>query len=238
MNVAIARQEIFGAADEKCMPRNLPADSATIFAGYVGSQCSPGAGLLILGINPGGGGDAYAARTEEDQVFHPLLAAFATRHSGAFAMKRRHQISRIVCMATAGIALAGCSLVSPPPAFVPQETASSQVESARARASEALVRCVTLYAEENSNAPASATEIADGAVSHCWTETQAMDIANREDLRLAFRRRREELGPERSARKEFEEHVEKLHADMINAAHGAALERVIALRGMKAGESR
>ena len=47
-----------------------------MFAGYVGADYRPGVGLLLLAINPGGGGDAYENRTAEDQMFIPLLTRF------------------------------------------------------------------------------------------------------------------------------------------------------------------
>jgi hypothetical protein len=72
----ISRQEIFGDADTKLRPINLPTDNATMFAGYVGNSYLPGQGLLLLAINPGGGGDAYTQRNSEDEVFYPLLHAF------------------------------------------------------------------------------------------------------------------------------------------------------------------
>jgi hypothetical protein len=74
--VKIPRERIFGSADEGCRPINLPDDAKTMFAGYVGEQFTPGHGLLLLAINPGGGGDKYVRRTPEDEIFYPLLAAF------------------------------------------------------------------------------------------------------------------------------------------------------------------
>ena len=75
-HVGISRKELFGAADEKCTPKHLLHDAATMFAGYVGADYRSGSGLLLLAINPGGGGDAYERRTAEDQVFIPLLMKF------------------------------------------------------------------------------------------------------------------------------------------------------------------
>ena len=34
-----------------------------MFAGYVGPGYKPGVGLLLVAINPGGGGDAYRIQT-------------------------------------------------------------------------------------------------------------------------------------------------------------------------------
>lgn len=72
----ISRIDVFGDADPNYRPINLPEDSATMFAGYVGRNYTPGKGLLFLAINPGGGGDAYTARIPEDEVFYPLLHKF------------------------------------------------------------------------------------------------------------------------------------------------------------------
>jgi len=72
----VSRREIFGDADTKYRPINLPEDNSTMFAGYVGRDYSPGDGLVLLAINPGGGGDAYTRRIPEDEVFYPLLIAF------------------------------------------------------------------------------------------------------------------------------------------------------------------
>lgn len=73
--VKFERSEIFGPADVDYRPINLPSDSTTMFAGFVGPDCRPGS-CLILAINPGGGGDAYIERTKEDERFYPLLHRF------------------------------------------------------------------------------------------------------------------------------------------------------------------
>jgi hypothetical protein len=72
----ISRQDIFGDADTLLRPINLPKDSSTMFAGYVGNKYVPRQGLLLLAINPGGGGDKYDRRIPEDDVFYPLLHEF------------------------------------------------------------------------------------------------------------------------------------------------------------------
>jgi hypothetical protein len=73
---AISREELFGVRESRYRPVHLPLDASTMFAGYVGDGYVPGNGILLLAINPGGGGDAYDARTREDEVFYPLLSAF------------------------------------------------------------------------------------------------------------------------------------------------------------------
>jgi hypothetical protein len=74
--VQIERQEIFGPRSADYEPANLPHDASTMFAGYVGRHFRPRSGLLFLGINPGGGGDAYTARTQDDELLYPLLIDF------------------------------------------------------------------------------------------------------------------------------------------------------------------
>ncbi len=74
--VQISRKDIFGELDIKYAPVNLPNDAATMFGGYIGANYRPGFGLLLLAINPGGGGDAYTKRIPEDEIFYPLLMEF------------------------------------------------------------------------------------------------------------------------------------------------------------------
>lgn len=72
-NVQVSRAEIFGANDP--LPLHLHNDAHTMFAGYVGADYQQG-GVVLLAINPGGGGDKYLYRTPEDQRLYPLLSAF------------------------------------------------------------------------------------------------------------------------------------------------------------------
>ena len=75
-SVQIEREVIFGPHDAKCRPLHLADDANTMFAGFVGRRYRSDAGILLLAINPGGGGDAYRSRTGEDEHFYPLLRAF------------------------------------------------------------------------------------------------------------------------------------------------------------------
>jgi hypothetical protein len=70
----VSRTDIFGADDSTFCPINLEHDSNVMFQGFVGRRYAPG-GTVLMAINPGGGGDAYARRTAEDEVFFPLLEA-------------------------------------------------------------------------------------------------------------------------------------------------------------------
>jgi hypothetical protein len=78
---AVSRDIIFGSDEASTRPINLLEDAATMFAGYVGTRYEPSKGVLLLAINPGGGGDAYATRIAADEVFYPLLVAFKSSNS-------------------------------------------------------------------------------------------------------------------------------------------------------------
>ena len=68
-NCKVSRKSIFGDRDPK--PVNFAEDANTMFAGYVGARYRPG-NVLLIAINPGGGGDAYI-QTSHDRQFYPLL---------------------------------------------------------------------------------------------------------------------------------------------------------------------
>ena len=89
-SVQIEREVIFGPHDAKCRPLHLADDANTMFAGFVGRRYRTGAGIVLLAINPGGGGDAYRSRTGEDEHFYPLLRAFkrATQEHALEAFER------------------------------------------------------------------------------------------------------------------------------------------------------
>lgn len=113
-NVRISRATIFGAADPR--PISLVEDAETMFAGYVGPRYAQG-GVVLLAINPGGGGDAYQRRTAQDEKLYPLLRKFKSATdtealkrfeeiNGVFPnMLRRWNVWRIVepCLEAAGV---------------------------------------------------------------------------------------------------------------------------------------
>ena len=73
--------------DEKYLPLCLQDDARVMTTGYVGENYEPGKGILLLGINPGGGGTKFAAagRSAEDELFYPHLYEFkATGSLGSF----------------------------------------------------------------------------------------------------------------------------------------------------------
>lgn len=65
----IQREDVFGASDLQ-LPVSQPRDAMIPQIGFVGQDYRPG-GTLLLGINPGGGGDTYA-RTSEDSLLLPM----------------------------------------------------------------------------------------------------------------------------------------------------------------------
>ena len=75
-SVQIEREVIFGPHDAKYRPLHFADDAKTMFAGFVGRRYRSGASILLLAINPGGGGDAYRSPTGKDEHFYPLLRAF------------------------------------------------------------------------------------------------------------------------------------------------------------------
>jgi hypothetical protein len=76
----ISRAELYGVPQDRQLPAHLVEDARIPFLGFAGSQFQPG-GVVLLAINPGGGGDAYQRRTMQDAQLLPLIEAF-TKSSG------------------------------------------------------------------------------------------------------------------------------------------------------------
>lgn len=66
----LRRSDIFWPADDQC-PVSEPDDAQVPQIGFVGRTYSRG-GDVLLGINPGGGGDSYR-RTREDMILLPKI---------------------------------------------------------------------------------------------------------------------------------------------------------------------
>jgi hypothetical protein len=75
-NTRISRADLFGGADARLMPLHRKDDASVMFAGFIGRHYVPDAGVLLLAINPGGGGGANVARSPDDEAFYPLLYDF------------------------------------------------------------------------------------------------------------------------------------------------------------------
>jgi len=68
--VRLTRKDVFGEV-EKQHPVSEPEDAAVPQIGFVGRDYRAG-GTVLLGINPGGGGDTYV-RTAADSILLPLI---------------------------------------------------------------------------------------------------------------------------------------------------------------------
>jgi hypothetical protein len=79
-NATHSRAAVFGHLDAKYHPISLVEDARQMTPGFVGRAYRPG-GLVFMGINPGGGGDAYKVRTSEDEVFYRALGQFTSADS-------------------------------------------------------------------------------------------------------------------------------------------------------------
>jgi hypothetical protein len=100
----LRRFEIF--SDDLLTPRTALDDAHTPAPGWVGSKWK--GGTLLVGINPGGGGDEYR-RNPTDDLLYSLLRAFRDAASAAeqrarfealskewIAIERSHRIWRII----------------------------------------------------------------------------------------------------------------------------------------------
>ena len=71
----IQRASLYGSERDPQLPAHLVEDARVPFLGFCGHRYETG-GVVLLAINPGGGGDAYVSRTREDQVLIPLIEEF------------------------------------------------------------------------------------------------------------------------------------------------------------------
>ena len=68
--VRLSRSDIFGLSDTQ-LPISEPKDSEFPQIGFVGRGYHRG-GTVLLGINPGGGGDAYTRTSEDARLLHMI----------------------------------------------------------------------------------------------------------------------------------------------------------------------
>jgi hypothetical protein len=80
----IDRAEVFFPADSQ-LPVSEPQDAMIPQIGFIGNDYRTG-GDILLGINPGGGGDAYR-RTAKDSLVLPMIAALRTEEASLEAAK-------------------------------------------------------------------------------------------------------------------------------------------------------
>lgn len=68
--IQVSRKDVFGTSDDQ-LPVSEPEDATIPQIGFIGHRYYSG-GTLLLGINPGGGGNAYS-RTAADSHLLPLI---------------------------------------------------------------------------------------------------------------------------------------------------------------------
>ena len=73
---SVSREALYGLSEDAQLPQNLHADARLPFLGFCGPGYRKG-GAVFLAINPGGGGDAYVARTQQDSALLPLIERFS-----------------------------------------------------------------------------------------------------------------------------------------------------------------
>lgn len=71
----ITRAALYGTQNDSQLPLNLQSDARVPFLGFCGPGYRKG-GVVLLAINPGGGGDAYSSRTPQDSKLIPLIETF------------------------------------------------------------------------------------------------------------------------------------------------------------------
>lgn len=92
--VRLHRSDVFGA-DDRQMPTSEPIDALVPQIGFVGSEYRPG-GTILLGINPGGGGDTYR-RTAQDLRLLPLITNLREDEASPDALKKCSIYTRRTC---------------------------------------------------------------------------------------------------------------------------------------------
>ncbi len=72
---SVSREDLYGVPVDGQMPLHLHDDARVPFLGFAGQRYVKGS-VVLLAINPGGGGDAYQMRTTQDAQLLPLIEAF------------------------------------------------------------------------------------------------------------------------------------------------------------------
>lgn len=78
---SISRATLYGSQCDRQLPAHLQSDARVPFLGFCG-PCYRSGGVVVLAINPGGGGDTYSTRTSQDSELIPLIERFVAS-SGA-----------------------------------------------------------------------------------------------------------------------------------------------------------
>jgi hypothetical protein len=104
-NVAqLRREHVF--PDDRLLPITHQEDARTAATGWIGRDYQPG-GIVLLGVNPGGGGDGYRGNPTDAELYRQLRefrdapparrgVAFAELCSSWVAIQRTHSIWRVI----------------------------------------------------------------------------------------------------------------------------------------------
>lgn len=72
---SVSRATLYGTPVDRQLPQNLQDDARLPLLGFCGPKYVKG-GVVLLAINPGGGGAAYVRRTPQDEILFPLIEAY------------------------------------------------------------------------------------------------------------------------------------------------------------------
>lgn len=78
----VTRASLYETPDDPQLPLNLQSDARIPFLGFCGPRYE-NRGVVVLAINPGGGGNSYTSRTPQDSALIPLIEKFASAPSAS-----------------------------------------------------------------------------------------------------------------------------------------------------------
>lgn len=73
--IAQIPQDDFFVGNDNKKPENIIEDARTVAPGLIGANYRQG-GIVLMAVNPGGGGDAYTRPSIQDAELYPLLRKF------------------------------------------------------------------------------------------------------------------------------------------------------------------
>jgi hypothetical protein len=76
----VSRATLYGTTVDRQLPLNLQDDARLPLLGFCGTKYAKG-GVVLLAINPGGGGAAYVRRTSQDEILFPLIEAYVRNNN-------------------------------------------------------------------------------------------------------------------------------------------------------------
>ena len=91
--IAQIEQDRFFCGNDNKKPVNLVEDAKTIAPGLIGENYKPG-GIVLMAVNPGGGGESYTERNRMDAELYPLLRKFRDAKTPEDAVKLHHDVQQ------------------------------------------------------------------------------------------------------------------------------------------------